>query len=203
MMQYFFEDRIDHIPVCVDLLKNFKQVQKEIVGFCSQPESLQDYPNYAVKGYESIYQNYWKAAPLSVFKDEHVELNGTPETTELLRKLTLYTRSKCPTVASIISNMEDEGNLANSFISRLVPGSIINPHVGWSTNWMRVHLGITCDPGCKMMIEDETNTWEEGKFLAFVDGPPHAHSVVHLGTKERIILSMDIRLSYIKDNMKR
>ena len=43
-----------------------------------------------------------------------------------------------------------------------------------------------------------TRTWQTGQFLAFKDGGPHLHSVVHEGQHERIILSYDLSLNYLK-----
>jgi aspartyl/asparaginyl beta-hydroxylase (cupin superfamily) len=79
----------------------------------------------------------------------------------------------------------------------LIPGSIINPHHGWTDDFLRIHLGLICDPECKITVGDETKTWEEGKILAFKDGGPFLHSVEHKGTTERIILSVDVKLSYL------
>ena len=196
-MKYFHEDKVSHLKVCRDLMANYKQIRKEVLEFIETPSALTNYPKYPINGYDTLYENYWKAAPISAFRNEHVELMGTPEAEALLKQLTENTRKHCPTIVSIISDLENKEILANSFISRLLPGTVINPHVGWSNQYMRVHLGLVCDPGCRMTIGDESNTWQEGKLLAFVDGPPHAHAVEHKGTKERIVLSFDIRLDHI------
>jgi aspartyl/asparaginyl beta-hydroxylase (cupin superfamily) len=198
MSKYFHEDKIINLKVCQDIIANYELIKKEIISFCDEPDALVNYPNYPIPGYSSIYGKYWKAAPLSIFRDEHVELNGTPELKENLLQLTSIARSKCPTYVKCISELEQEGNLANSFISRLIPGSVINPHYGWTKNWMRVHLGIICDPKCMITVGEETKVWEEGKFLAFYDGGDYPHSVVYKGTKERIVVSMDISCSYIE-----
>jgi hypothetical protein len=197
----FYDDVIESLPICVDLVSNFEQIKKEVVAFCQRQDSLVDYPNYPIEGYDRIYSNYWKAAPMSRFEDEHVELNGTLELKALLKQLTDNGRHHCPTVTRTISKLENEGNLANAFISRLMPGTIINPHVGWSENWMRVHLGLVCDPDCKITVGFETRTWEEGKLLAFMDGGLWQHSVKHEGKTERIVLSVDIRISYIAETL--
>jgi len=196
-MNFFHEDKVRHLKVCNDLVANYKQIKKEVLDFIKTPSSLVDYPNYPIDGYDKIYENYWKAAPISTFRDEHRELMGNPEAIARLQALTENTRKHCPTIVSIISDLENQGILANSFISRLMPGTVINPHVGWANKYMRVHFGIVCDPACKIMIGEESQSWKEGKILAFVDGPPIPHSVEHKGTKERIVLSFDIRLDYI------
>jgi aspartyl/asparaginyl beta-hydroxylase (cupin superfamily) len=198
-MKYFFEDQIKNMKICVDLVNNYEQIKKEILAFIAQPNALNDYPQYKVENNKNIYENYWKAAPLSVFKEEHVELNGDEQLQARLKVLIEYARKQCPTITSIIKDLEEQGNLANSFISRLIPGSIINPHVGWSENWLRVHLGIVTDPNCKITVGNETRAWEDGKLLAFIDGPPVPHSVRHDGTKERIILSVDLKREYVRN----
>ena len=204
MSKRFLEHKITNLPICIDLVNNYEQIKKEVIAFCNSPEALIDYPNYPVVGYEKIYENYWKAAPLSKFKDEYIELRGSVEQQNLLSDLTLKARAACPTIVKCISELEEQGKLANSFISRLLPGTIINPHYGWSNKWLRVHLGLVCDPDCKITIGNhikETRTWEEGKLLAFYDGGQWPHGVKHEGTKERIILSVDIDVLYIKEKL--
>jgi aspartyl/asparaginyl beta-hydroxylase (cupin superfamily) len=201
-MKYFFEDKIKNLPICIDLVSNYPKIKEEIVNFCNIENSLVDYPNYKIDGYDAIYHNYWKAAPISIFKNEHTELMGTPEAINYLNSLIANTQKHCPLTYSIIKNAEQKGYLANAFISRLLPGTVINPHVGWSGKYMRTHLGIVCDPMCTITIEDETRSWEEGKLLAFDDGPPYPHSVKHEGTKERIVLSVDLSVEYLVKTLK-
>jgi aspartyl/asparaginyl beta-hydroxylase (cupin superfamily) len=62
---------------------------------------------------------------------------------------------------------------------------------------MRIHMGLICDPECKITVDAETKTWTEGKILAFKDGGPYYHSVVHNGTKDRYIFSFDLSLEYL------
>jgi beta-hydroxylase len=197
-MKYFFEDKIKNLPICIDLIDNFDSIKTEILNFIKNPNSLNDYPQYKVGGGKWIYENYWKAAPLSRFEGEHIELNADEEMNKKVEYLINLGRKSCPTIISVINKMEQEGNLANCFISRLIPGSIINPHVGWSDKWLRVHLGIVTDPECKITIGNETQAWEDKKLLAFIDGPPNPHSVRHDGSKERVILSVDLKREFLR-----
>ena len=197
-MKYFYQDKLKHISVCNELVNNYEKIKKEILDFISIPNVLVDYPNYKVSNDKWIYENYWKAAPVSKFRNEHTELTGTPELNKYLNSLIAKTREHCPTTVSIIGELEEQEHLSNSFISRLMPGTIINPHTGWSNKFLRIHLGIVTDPNCKMFIEDESMAWEDGKLLAFVDGHQYPHSVKHEGYKERIVLSIDLTLDYLK-----
>lgn len=195
----FWQDKIFNYPVCMNLVNNYDIVKKEILNHISIPDILQDYPNYKVLDNKLIYENYWKATPCSVFKDEHVELNGSDEVKQVVNYLAGRFRENCPVTHLIIKEEEAKGVLANSFISRLIPGTVINPHYGWTKKYMRVHFGIVCDPECKITVNGQTATWEEGKILAFNDGD--THSVVHNGTKERVVFSVDIVLDYLKHYM--
>lgn len=197
---YFWDDRLAKLPICVDLVKNYPQIKKEVLAFISNPEALHDYPKYKIYGSDNyLYENYWKAVPISRFKDEYISENSNEQEMEFINGVIDNAKQNCPTIQNIISKLESEGNLANSFISRLVPGSIIHPHTGWAQNWMRIHLGLVCDPKCEIKVGEETRIWKEGKLIAFKDGGPYMHSVKHNGETERIILSVDISLDYIQN----
>lgn len=197
---YFWEDRIAKLPICVELLKNYKTIKEEVEAFIKTPEILQDYPKYKVFDKE-LYDVYWKAFPLSNFDGEYVEFDE--EQHEFIKELASLAKLNCPTIQKIISGLEADGKVANVFVSKLIPGSIINEHHGWSDKWMRVHLGLICDEECKITVGKETKAWKEGKLLAFKDGGPYLHSVRHNGKSERIILSIDISLDYIQTFLKK
>jgi hypothetical protein len=196
---YFWDDRLAKLPICVDLVKNYPQIKKEVLDFISNPEALHDYPKYKIYGGDNyLYDNYWKAVPISRFKEEYISENSNEQEMEFINGVIDNAKRNCPTVQKVIGELESEGNLANSFISRLLPGSIIHPHTGWVQNWMRIHLGLVCDPNCEIKVGEETRTWKEGKLIAFKDGGPYMHSVQHNGESERIILSIDVSIDYIQ-----
>lgn len=217
------QDLIENFSMIKDEIINFIQSPNALIDYPKYnvtltPSDLTDYRNPTVYTTVPLYEYYWKAVPLSKFDGEFISMNEdldeyykgynvdletikkslhVKHKKELLDLIVNNAKRNCPTVDKVISSLENEGNLANCFISRLIPGSVINPHRGWTPDWMRVHLGVVCDPGCKITVGKETQTWEEGKILAFKDGGIYPHSVKHEGTSERIILSMDIKLSYL------
>lgn len=196
-MTYFWQDQLKDISICKSLVENYPQIKEEVLNFVSNPNNLYDYPKYNIIN-TSLYENYWKAVPLSAFDGEFISMNSTPQEKQILNSIVSNSKRNCPTIEKIISQLEKEGNLSNCFVSKLIPGSIINPHRGWTTDYMRIHLGLVCDPECKITIGSETQTWEEGKILAFMDGGSQPHSVKHQGTQERIILSIDVKISYLQ-----
>ena len=196
-IKVYWDDRLQQLPLCQALLSEFHGIKREITDFINDRNVLVDYPKYPIGDGLPLYDNHWTAYPMSVFREEHVELNSTAESRKYLEQLVATAKSKMPLIDSIIRPYEEQGVLANSFISRLLPGTIIRPHIGWSKNWMRVHLGIICDPGCRITVGGKTRTWEEGKLLAFSDGGPFPHSVLHEGIQERIVSSIDLRMSWL------
>lgn len=194
---YFWDEYLKDVPICQNLIEKYPQIKNEVLQFLKTPNSLFDYPKYEVFGKE-LYENYWKAVPVSNFDGEYISSASTPQQKQLINYVISNAKRNCPTVESIICDLEKNNNLVNVFISRLIPGSIINPHHGWTDDYLRIHLGLVADPECKITVGKETKTWEEGKILAFKDGGPFLHSVKHGGTSERIILSMDVKLSYLE-----
>lgn len=198
----FWDDKIKHVPICQDLLNNYDQIKKEVLDFICQPNILFDYPKYNIGMYD-LYQNYWKACPLTDWiPEEYLNAQAGPQEREFFKFLINRTKENCPTSANIIKDLEEQGNISNGFISRLLPGTIINPHRGWVSGWIRTHLGLVCDPKCKITLGSETRSWEEGKLLAFHDGGNVPHSVKHEGSNERVIISVDIKIEYLKNFIK-
>jgi len=198
---YFWDEHLRDVPLCNSLIKNYELILKEITEYIKLPDALLDYPMYLVEGDNSkgvpLYENYWKAIPMTNFEGEFLADYASPDEKNFFNFLIQRTKKLCSITNSLIEELEQQGNLANCFISRLLPGSIINPHRGWTSEFMRIHLGLICDSECKITVGEETRTWEPGKLLAFKDGGQYLHSVVHNGTEERVILSMDVRIAYL------
>ena len=201
MSIYFWDEYLKDVPICKHLVQYTEDIKVEVSHFLEEPEALHDYPTYMVeddnKNPIPLYEHSWKVIPFSKFDGEYVS-NPNSEEYHIVLSMAQHSKWKCPTISTLISGLESQGDLANCFLSKLVPGSIINPHRGWTQDFMRIHLGLICDPECKITVGEETRTWEEGKLLASKDGGEFPHSVKHQGSSERIILSLDLRISYLQ-----
>lgn len=206
----FWEDKLSTEPICNQFIKHWKAIRRESLFLkLFFPIFFGNYPKFKVTDPKTgkrikIYENDWKLCPISKLDNNH-----STEMNYLIKKLgnkkyvlnfiQNYKKLIGPRTHSIIRGPEKDGIISNVFISVLSPGTIIRPHQGYSKEYMRIHLGLICDPECKITVGEKTKTWQPGKILAFKDGGPYYHSVVHNGTKDRYILSFDIKLDYLKN----
>lgn len=186
----FWDDQLHRIPWCVSMLEQAEPIRAEVLAMIQNFRPFMPYPKYA-----NLYNNTWDAFPLSIFQGEHLELSKEKLSVSMAPMISMF-RSKLPVTSSTIEALEAQGHLRNVFVSRLIPGSVINPHRGWTPDYLRIHLCLTEDPGCRITVGPITRTWQRGQLLAFKDGGPYLHSVLHRGQQERIILSYDISLRY-------
>jgi hypothetical protein len=204
----FWENRLSTEPICSEFIKHWKTIKREalFVKFFF-PNFFGNYPKFRVIDPETgkkvkIYENNWKVCAVSKFDSDYSsETNSVVKRTGNKRDLQFlvqkYRKWIGPRTHSIVKDPEKNGIISNIFVSILSPGTIIRPHQGYSKEYMRIHLGLICDPECKITVGEQTRTWEPGKILAFKDGGPYYHSVSHNGTKDRYILSFDIKLDYL------
>jgi len=204
----FWEEYIAEEPVCKQLCENWQQIRDEILDLKKNYSNwFIKYPKFKVEDPETkqkvrLYENDWTITALSKLSEGYNVENNKAEKTgkSSLEKLVKRYRSKLlPTLDSIIKQLDQDEVLSNVFVSILSPGVVIKPHVGYSEEYMRIHLGLICDPECKITVGDETKTWKEGEILAFKDGGPYYHQVKHNGKTDRYILSLDIKLSYLNN----
>lgn len=201
---YFWENYLSKFPLIKDYQENWEKIKEEVLIFLNSGGETYDYPQYLIPKKDSflqtenIYINSWKVIPISKYNREYFDTERDDDFGKYCKSLVSLSKKNLPTIDKIISSYEELGVLRNAFVSKLVPGSIINPHRGRSNIYMRIHLGLDCDPECKITVGKITKTWYDGGILAFKDGGKHLHGVTHNGTKQRIILSVDVEIKYLE-----
>lgn len=188
----FWDHALNKIPICNELIQKYSLIRHELDAFVKNDHPFMDYPKYG-----NLYSQTWEAFPLSIFEGEFIALTKG-QLGFNLEAFVLKARHRLPVISSLLGPLEAEGHLRNVFVSRLLPGSQIHPHRGWTSEFLRIHLGLICDPLCKITVGNQTRTWEPGQLLAFRDGGPYLHSVSHQGQSERIVISVDLRMRYVQ-----
>jgi len=98
---YFWDNIIKDAPVCIDLVNNFQHIKQEVLEFLNNPNALYDYPKYKVtynqKTYE-LYDNYWKAVPISRFEKEYIDQNMNAEQFALYDMVVKNAKKRSPTI---------------------------------------------------------------------------------------------------------
>ena len=77
------------------------------------------------------------------------------------------------------------------YVSRMRPGTHIQPHRGPTNLRLRCHLGITVPDGdCALRVGDDTRKWQEGQCLVFDDYLEH--EAWNHTEQDRIVLIVDL-----------
>jgi hypothetical protein len=101
-------------------------------------------------------------------------------------------RSKAPLTKSILESWLPL--VFNAGFSALRPGARIKPHVGYTADVLRLHLGAvvpSSDPQVAgLRVGSQTRGWQEGACLLFDDTQEHA--AWNLGASTRVVLLVDL-----------
>lgn len=81
--------------------------------------------------------------------------------------------------------------MESAVYSILEPGTIIHPHKGYSSDVLRLHLGLTPYQDAALKVGDQILTWDEGSVFIFDD--TETHEVWHKGNATRISFIVDFR----------
>ena len=101
----------------------------------------------------------------------------------------------CPTFYGAIKEDVDRMLLKSCTISKLSPGTNINPHSG-DIDSLRLHFPVIEDEGAWLSVRGRKRTWKVGELFAFHDNDKHWAQ--HNGTHDRIVVIMDYALSQLE-----
>jgi len=96
----------------------------------------------------------------------------------------------CPRTAAVLDGIP---GLRSAWFSILAPRMHIPSHRGISKGIVRAHLGLVVPEdraGCRMLVGEETVTWDEGRCLVFDD--MRRHEVWNDTDEERVVLLLDV-----------
>lgn len=94
--------------------------------------------------------------------------------------------AKAPKTAAMLESIP---NLQTAWFSILAPGAHIPPHKGVTKGIVTCHMGLIVPKNrenCRLRVEDEYCTWQEGKIFVFDD--TYKHEVSNNTDEERVVL---------------
>jgi len=95
----------------------------------------------------------------------------------------------CPKTFELLQQIPD---LVTAQFSVLNPDTRVEPHCGYTTMVLRSHLALEIPSIelCKIKVEEEETSWQEGKIITFDDSK--IHEAWNLSDKRRIVLMIDV-----------
>ncbi len=153
---------IKNFPFTQTLEANWQTIRDEYKTI--DPDHLLEAP------WEDIYNQSWEIYTLFAKK----------------RKFKLH----CSHVPQTTTLIESIPNLYNASFSALGPGAQITPHVGYTDDVLRCHLGLIVPDGCAIRVGDQTRAWKEGECMIFDD--MIEHEAWNKSNQLRVVLIIDI-----------
>ena len=217
MRKIWQEDVISDLSSFRNLKNKYELIIPEIIRFVevNQPILsewvLDKWVEDRNLGRVQLWDGSWKVIPMplnavgTTASEEDFELsemvsfvelfNTTVEKVqEVLPKLTASMQELCPNFYSAIKEDVDLELLKSCTISKLSPGTKINPHSG-DIDSLRLHYPIIEDEGAWLSVRGRKRTWKVGELFAFHDNDKHWAQ--HNGTRDRIVVIMDYSLSQL------
>lgn len=95
-----------------------------------------------------------------------------------------------------LSQLVGDVAFVNVGYSHMAAGASISPHVGYTKDVLRLHLGLICPDGdCAISVGDQTRRWSVGGFLFFDD--TEEHEAWNRTDHGRLIIITDIQRNAI------
>ena len=179
-------DQYDLFPFLTDLESNWKDILEELDNLLYN--EVESNISYFQEWHETdIYEGRWDVFGL------YWDGKKNTENCEL-----------CPKTTAVIESIP---GMVNAGFSALAPETHIKPHVGYTDEVLRCHLGlITPKPlpdydrrsspmlssgACCLRVGEEIYQWKEGK--AFVFNDTIEHEALNWGDRTRFILLIDFK----------
>ena len=97
-------------------------------------------------------------------------------------------RALCPRTCALLDSLPE---VPIAMFSILEPGAVITPHAGPFKACLRYHLGLSCPPEARILVDGTPYTWRDGEDVLFDD--TFVHEVVNGSpTRPRVVLFCDV-----------
>lgn len=168
-----------YIPETRYLEDNWKTIKEELLVLLNEQDKIPSFEELDKGQRKLTVDGRWKTFFLQIYGD-YIESNC----------------AKCPKTAEILRKVP---GIWTAMFSILEGHKHLPKHVGQFKGFLRYHLGLVVPSGkqSRIVVNNQTRYWEEGKGLLFDD--MYEHEVWNDSDSHRIILFLDIErpLPYI------
>ena len=202
---------INDLDLTKSLANNYNKIREEFYKLADflqfKPNNLMTDKQKASSG-KILYEGQFKlvftrvakeSCSIPEYKSAFGDKDGNVTEESIARAALKYQQRQqiTPTLESCLAPyINDIGTVGFNVI---YPGGKLNMHYGMCNDYIRIHMGIDCDPGAVFYVEDlPPRTWEPGKLFAFSDGDAF-HGTIHTGEKPRSILLLDLHKRAFKE----
>jgi len=217
MKKIWWEDRISSLSSFCNLSTEFNVIIPEVLKFIEANKSLfeewvlDQWVDDRNLGRVQLWEGAWRVIPFPIncvgttATDKDFELSEMVSFTKLFNTTTERVQEElprirkvfeetCPNTRAFLQDDIDGKILKSATISKLSPGTKINPHQG-DVDSLRIHFPVVTDPGAWLSVRGRKRTWEIGEVFAFKDH--NKHWAQHNGTHDRIIVILDYSIEQL------
>lgn len=94
----------------------------------------------------------------------------------------------CPRTTALIEAIP---GLMTAGFSSLAPHTHIRPHVGYTDQVLRCHVGLIVPDGCAIRVGQQTRAWREGEVFVFDD--TYEHEAWNRSESPRVVMLLDFK----------
>ena len=220
MRKIWQEDILEGLSSFRNLKSNYQDIIPEVLQFVESNQQileewrLDKWVDDRNLGRVQLWDGDWRVIPFpidcvgSTATEEDFELSEMVTFTKLFNTTTERCREvlplikqsfikNCPKTFKYLEEDIEKQLLKSATISRLSPGTKINPHNG-DIDSLRLHFPVVTDPGAWISVRGRKRSWEVGNLFAFHDNDKHWAQ--HNGTHDRIIVIFDYSLEQLQRN---
>jgi hypothetical protein len=217
MRKIWHEDSIQTLSSFRNLQTYYQDIIPEVLSFVEDNQRILDewrldkWVDDRNLGRVKLWDGDWRVIPFPIncvgttATDEDFELSEMVTFTKLFNTTTercqevlpLIRQSfikTCPLTFKYLREDIDNKLLKSATISRLSPGTVINPHCG-DIDSLRIHFPVVADPGAWIKVRGRRRVWNVGEVFAFKDHDKHW--VKHEGDHDRIIVILDYSIEQL------
>ena len=218
MRKIWQEDILEGLSSFRNLKSNYQDIIPEVLQFVESNQQileewrLDKWVDDRNLGRVQLWDGDWRVIPFpidcvgSTATEEDFELSEmvtftelfnttTERVQELLPRITQSFVRFCPNTSKYIQEDVDNQLLKSATISRMSPGTKINPHNG-DIDSLRLHFPVVTDPGAWLNVRGRKRSWSVGELFAFHDNDKHW--AAHNGDSDRIIVIFDYSLEQLR-----